>query len=178
MESRAKLLGHPVHPMLVVFPLGLLATATIFDVIFWFSGAPGWATASFHMIIAGIVGGLLAAIFGLVDYLGIPSNTRARRIGTLHGLGNVVVLGLYAASWFLRIGIDANPPVTALLLSLAGASLALITGWLGGELVGRLGVGVDDGANLNASSSLEVARAPSAHPSGHAARPSAGHPAD
>lgn len=156
MESRAKLLGHPIHQMLVVFPLGLLATATIFDVIYLVSGGPGWLTASYYMIVAGVVGGLVAAIFGLIDYLAIPARTRAKRIGTLHGLGNVVVVGLYAASWLLRDGGGATP-AAALLLSIAGAGLATVTGWLGGELVDRLGVGVDEGAHVDAPSSLTMA---------------------
>jgi uncharacterized membrane protein len=154
MESRVKLFGHSVHQMLIVFPLGLLATATIFDVVFWIFGGGGWATASYHMIIAGVIGGLVAAPFGLADYLAIPRGTRARRVGALHGLGNVVVLGLYTASWLIRFGDGSSPATAALLLSIAGAGVATVAGWLGGELVDRLGVGVDDGAGLNAPSSL------------------------
>jgi uncharacterized membrane protein len=76
-----------------------------------------------------------------------------RRIGLLHGAGNVVVVALFAASWFLRTP-DAAPPTLALVLSFAAGGLAPVTGWLGGELVDRLGVGVDEGAHLNAPSSL------------------------
>jgi uncharacterized membrane protein len=64
MESRAKLFGHSLHQMLIVFPLGLLATATVFDVVYWLSNQPVWAQASFLMIVAGIIGGLAAAVFG------------------------------------------------------------------------------------------------------------------
>src|SRR5687768_6743187 len=142
LESRAKLLGHSVHQMLIVFPLGLLATATVFDVIHWITAQPGWAAASFLMIVAGILGGLAAGVFGLVDYLAIPRRTRARRIGIIHGVGNVVVLGLYAVSWVQRIPTESAPPQIALILSIAGAVLATVTGWLGGELVDRMGVGV------------------------------------
>jgi hypothetical protein len=67
MESRAKLFGHAIHPILIVYPLGLLSTAVIFDVIHLVTANPRWATISFWMIAAGIVGGLLAAIFGLID---------------------------------------------------------------------------------------------------------------
>ncbi len=155
MESRAKLLGHSVHQMLIVFPLGLLATATVFDAIYWITGQPGWAQASFLMIVAGVIGGLAAGVFGLVDYLAIPRRTRARRIGIFHGIGNVIVLGLYAVSWVMRVPEQSAPPEIALILSIAGASLAVVTGWLGGELVDRLGVGVDERAHLNAPSSLK-----------------------
>src|SRR3954464_2778991 len=154
MESKAKLLGHPIHPMLIVFPLGLLATAVIFDVITLAGRNGAWAGMAFYLIAAGVIGGLLAAVFGLIDWLAIPSGTRAKAIGLWHGVGNVVVVALFAASWFLRRGTPDAPGTLALILSFAGVVLALVTGWLGGELVDRLGVGVDDGAHLNAPSSL------------------------
>ena len=155
MESRIKLFGHPVHPQLIVFPLGLLATAVIFDVLYLVFANPLLPTASFYMIIAGVVGGLLAAIFGLIDWLALPSNSRAKYIGGWHGIGNVVIVVLFAISWLLRMD-NPNfvPDGLALILSFAGFALALITGWIGGELVYRLGVAVDPGANVNAPSSL------------------------
>ena len=154
MESRAKLFGHPIHQMLIVFPLGLLATSLFFDVIALTTDNPGLFQASWYMIAAGVLSGLLAAIFGAIDYFGIPKGTRAKRVGTMHGLGNVVVLTLFAASRWLRRGEVANPELAPVILSALGAALGGITGWLGGELVDRLGVGVDDGANLDAPSSL------------------------
>jgi len=156
MESKAKVLGHPVHQMLIVFPLGLLATAMIFDIIHLAGGGDHWAVAAFWMIPAGIIGGLLAAVFGLIDWLAVPTGTRARAIGARHGIGNVVVVVLFAASWFLRRSNPVAPQALAYILSFAGAGLALVTAWLGGELVDRLGVGVDDGANVNAPSSLSA----------------------
>ena len=155
MESRAKLFGHSIHQMLVVFPLGLLATAAIFDVIHLVTDGSGWAIASYYLIGAGVVGGLVSAVFGLIDFLPIPKGTRARRIGAIHGIGNVFVVGLFWMSFFLRIGTSAYPPNFAIGFSIFGAVLAAVTGWMGGELVDRLSVGVDDGANLNAPSSLK-----------------------
>ena len=155
MDARAKLFGHPIHQMLIVFPLGLLATAVIFDIVWLVRGTPGWAAASYHMIPVGVVAGLVAALFGYIDWRGIPTGTRARSIGRLHGLGNVVVVALFAASWWLRYqGDPLDPGTVAIVLGVLGALLALVTGWLGGELVDRLGVGVDDGAHLDAPSSL------------------------
>ena len=155
MESRVKLFGHPVHPMLIVFPIGLFATAVIFDIVYLATGNPVFPTVSFYMIAAGVVGGLLAAIFGLIDWLALPNNSRAKGIGGWHGIGNVVIVVLFAASWLLR-GNNPNfvPDTFALALSFAGVALALITAWIGGELVYRLGVGVDPGANVNAPNSL------------------------
>ena len=155
MESRAKFLGHPVHQMLIVLPAGLFVTAAVFDVVHLVRGAAGpWATVSYWMIAAGIVGGLVAAVFGLIDYLAIPAGTRARRIGTMHGVGNVIVVALFAASWLLRRDVPERPNSLALAFSFAGVALAAVTAWLGGELVDRLGVGVDDHANLDAPSSI------------------------
>lgn len=154
MESKAKVLGHPLHQMLIVFPLGLLATAVVFDVIYLVSDNPTMSTVSYWMIVAGILSGLLAAAPGTVDWLAIPGGTRAKRVGLVHGLGNVLVLLLFIGSWLLRRDLPEQPETAALVLSFAGAGLSLITAWLGGELVDRLGVGVDDGAHLNAPNSL------------------------
>jgi uncharacterized membrane protein len=107
------------------------------------------------MIAAGVLGGLLAAIFGFIDWLALPSNSRAKNIGLWHGLGNVVIVGLFAVSWFLRgANVDFVPDGLAMILSFAGTALALVTAWIGGELVYRLGVGVDPGANVNAPNSI------------------------
>jgi len=163
MESKAKLLGHPIHQMLVVFPLGLLATAVIFDLIWLGTSAPQWTTAGFYMIGAGIIGGLMAAIFGLIDWVAIPSGTRAKAIGAWHGIGNVIVVLLFTGSFVLRWNAPETPDNSALTLSFIGVLLALVTGWLGGELIDRLGVGIDEGANLNAASSLSDRRP---HPHG------------
>ena len=155
MESRVKLFGHPIHPQLIVFPLGLLATAVIFDILFMVFNNRSFPTVSYYMIAAGILGGLLAAIFGFIDWLALPNGSRAKNIGLWHGLGNVVIVVLFAVSWFLRSdNVEFVPDGLALILSFAGFALALITGWIGGELVYRLGVAVDPGANVNAPNSL------------------------
>ena len=154
MEIKVKFAGHPVHPMLVVFPLGLLATAVIFDVIYLISGNPQWALVAYYMIGAGLVGGLAAAAFGWLDWIAIPSGTRAKRIGLWHGLLNVTVLALFVLSWLLRRNHPELPPTGAVVAGLAGAAVTVIAAWLGGELVNRLGVGVYDGAHLDSPSSL------------------------
>ena len=154
MESRAKLLGHAIHPMLIPFPLGLLGTSVAFDVVHLITGNGRWADVAFWMVAAGIVGGLAAAPFGTIDWLATPSQTRAKAIGAVHGLGNVAVLLLFGLSWLLRYGEPTDPSAFAIVLSFAGVALAVVTGWLGGELVERLRVGVDDGAHLDAPNSL------------------------
>jgi uncharacterized membrane protein len=154
MDSRAKLFGHSIHQMLIAFPIGLLVTAVVFDIAALVGHAAGWFEISFWMILAGVVGGLLAAPFGLIDFLHIPKGTRARSVGLRHGLGNVVLLALFTASFLMRWDAPRQPETLALVLSFAGVALGVMTMWLGGELVDRLGVGVDTGANLNAPSSL------------------------
>jgi uncharacterized membrane protein len=141
--------------MLIVFPLGLLATAVIFDILYLIFGNRLLPTASYYMIAAGVLGGLLAAIFGFIDWLALPNGSRAKNIGLWHGLGNVLIVGLFAVSWLLRgNNVDFVPDSLALILSFAGTALALVTAWIGGELVYRLGVAVDPGANVNAPNSL------------------------
>ncbi len=155
MESRAKLFGHPIHPMLIVLPVGLFLMAVISDILFLITQSSIFPVVSMVDIAGGVIGGLLAAIFGFRDYLALPSGTRAKSVARTHGIGNVVVVVLFAISWFIRIGADnIYPPAIALIFSFAGIIIAFFTAWLGGELVDRLGVGVDTGANLNAPSSL------------------------
>ena len=154
MESKVKFAGHPVHPMLVAFPLGLLGTAAIFDIIYLVSDNTHWAVAAYYMIGAGVIGGLVAALFGWLDWVAIPAGTRAKRIGLWHGIGNMVVVVLFVLSWLLRGDNPAEPPTGAIVAGLSGVGLTLLTAWLGGELVYRLAVGVDGGAHLDSPSSL------------------------
>lgn len=154
MESRAKLLGHSIHQMMIPLPVGLLVMAVLFDVL---TLTTDWdlSTVSFWNIVAGIVTGLLAAVFGLVDWLAIPAGTRAKRIGAVHGVGNVVLVLIFLGAVLLRWNEPGYALTTpAFVLELLGLALGGMTAWLGGELVARLGVGVDDGAHLNAPNSI------------------------
>lgn len=159
MESKAKLFGHAMHPILIVFPLGLLSTAAIFDVLYLVTLNSTWSTVSFWMIASGLIGGLVAALFGLIDFLNIPSNTRAKRIGTYHAVVNLIAMMLFALSLLLRWDTPTTPATVALVCSFAGFATAMLGGWFGGELVERLGVGVSSQANLNAPNSLTHGKA-------------------
>ncbi|QDV34641.1 DUF2231 domain-containing protein [Tautonia plasticadhaerens] len=169
MESRAKFLGHPLHQMLIVFPLGLLVTSVVFDGIHYFGGRdPRWADISYWMIASGLIGGVVAAVPGWIDWFAIPGGTRAKAVGLWHGLGNALgVIGLFGLSWILRWDDPGAPSGLALLLSVGGLLVGGVTAWLGGELVDRLGVGVDPGAHLDAPNSLTHA-APGRGASRHA----------
>ena len=164
MESKTKLLGHPAHQIVVAFPLGLLGTAALFDAIYVVRGNGMWPVVAYYMIGAGVASGLVAAVFGLIDYLSIPSETRAKRIGALHGLSSLTVVVSFAVSWLIRAGAPQSPAPLALLFSFGGVAFLGLAGWLGGELLNRMGVGIDDGANLNAPSSLAGPAVPGAGP--------------
>jgi uncharacterized membrane protein len=151
----AKFLGHHVHPMLIVFPLGLLAASVAFDTAYLASDNPVFAQTAYWNILAGCIGGLAAAVFGFWDWLAIAPRTRAKRVGAVHGTLNVIVVALFAVSWWIRRGDALHVPTTAaLVLSFAAVSMALVGAWLGGELVERLGIAVAPDADPNAQSSL------------------------
>ncbi|MET8256523.1 DUF2231 domain-containing protein [Micromonospora sp. NPDC005205] len=155
MESRLKVLGHPVHPMLVMFPVALLATAVLFDLVDAVGGPDFLGEVAYWNITVGLIGGLLAAAAGSFDLLAIPSGTRAKRVGLLHAGANVAVILLFAAVWAVRLNADSRAAGGALIaIELVALAILGISAWLGGELVDRLGVGVDSDAGLDAPSSL------------------------
>jgi uncharacterized membrane protein len=159
MESRAKILGHPIHPMLIVLPLGLFIGAVVFDAIYLWRGSSTVASVGYWNIAGGIAGGLLAAVFGLVDWLAIPAGTRAKRIGVLHALSNVIAIVGFAGVFWVRYRSGQVATTSALFtVEVIALVLGAVGGWLGGELVDRLGVGVDSGANLDAPNALSGKR--------------------
>lgn len=156
MDSRLKVAGHAVHPMLIPLPLGMFLGTVVFDVAHLVTDDPQYATVAYFMAVLGVIGGVLAAATGFVDLKSIPKGTRAKRVGNVHAIGNDVVIVLFALSALLRYRAEEyDPSALALTLTFVGAAVSLVTGWLGGELVERLGVGVDREAHLDASSSLK-----------------------
>jgi uncharacterized membrane protein len=154
MAGKINFLGHPVHPMLIVFPLGLLPTAVACDLIYLARSNPNWAHISYWLIAGGVISGLVAAIFGLADWLALDSGTRAKRLGVWHLIANVILLVLFAISWWLRRPAPDAPSTPAVALGIVGLLFGLLGGWLGGELVYRLSVGVDFDAHVDSPSSL------------------------
>lgn len=155
MRAKANLFGHAIHQMLIVFPLGLLISSLVFDVIGGLTGDSIWFHSAWWMIAAGGIGGLLAGAFGMIDWLAIPKGSRAKKVGLTHAGANVVALVLFFVSWLLRMGSPTNPPGLAFLFSALGVGVLLFSGWLGGELIDRLGVGIEEGAHINAPSSMK-----------------------
>lgn len=157
--KRVTVAGHSLHPMLVVFPLGLLATSLVWDLLFLASDNLMWGAIAYWTIVAGVIGGLVAGIPGLLDWLAIPAGTRAKRVGAVHAILNVAILVLFVVSLLLRHGQGyTTPSLGSMLPGWIAIVAALPSAWLGGELVERLGVGVADFQNLNAPSSLREAK--------------------
>ena len=124
MESRVKVLGHPVHQALIPLPLGMLSASVAFDTVHRLSGKASWRSAADATLGAGLLGGLVAAPFGVVDWLAIPAGTRAKRIGLFHGVTNVVVVLLFSAVWLARSALPDFAP-SDLLLAIEGGMLWL-----------------------------------------------------
>jgi uncharacterized membrane protein len=155
MKNKARFLGHPIHPVIVVFPVALFTSSVVFDVLYLITRNPDFPTVAFFMIGTGILSGLLAAVFGVIDWLGLPPRSRSWNFALGHGVGNVLAVMLFTLNWILRRGSENFLPDGRMLtLSFAGVAIILFTAWLGGELVYRLGVGVDPDANIDASNSL------------------------
>lgn len=139
-----KLWGHPIHPMLIVFPVGLLPMSLIFDIIGMISDNGNWHVASYYMIGAGLLMGLVAAVFGFMDWSGLPDGTKAKRIGVYHMSANLVVVVLFIISWLTRNGDAATPDTISILMSLFGVAVLSYGGWQGGTMVYKLGAAVDE----------------------------------
>jgi uncharacterized membrane protein len=154
MAGKINFLGHPVHPILVVFPLGLLPTAVACDFIYFLRGNPNWAHISYWLVAGGVLSGVVAAFFGFADWLGLPSGSRAKKIGVNHLIVNDIMLVLFAVSWFMRRSAPDHPSTIAIALGLIGLLFGLVGGWLGGELVYRMSVGVDFDAHVDSPNSL------------------------
>ena len=107
-ESAARIGKHPIHPMLVVFPIGLWVAALVFDIVEMVTGNPLWRTLAFWNIVGGIVGALLAAIPGFLDYPGVKG--REGRIATWHMILNLVAVALFVFNAFIRTRVNADSP--------------------------------------------------------------------
>lgn len=138
MKAKARIFGLPVHQILIVFPLGLLATSFFFDLAYLTKGREELATVAWWLIFAGVIGGAAASLFGLIDWLAIPRGTHTWRVGAWHGGGNLIVAALFAVSWIIRRDAPAQPEGLAIALSGCGVLLTVLTGWLGSQLADQM----------------------------------------
>lgn len=150
-ERRYRLEGHPVADtsssmldsalprMVRPLPLGLLLLAYLFSIAQLVTGSERAAELAFWMVATGIAGLLVVTPLIIAEWWSIPSCTSARRLGAWHVLGNLAVAALFGSSWLIHRGDITQPAIIASLLAFTGAGMALITGWLGGELADRVG---------------------------------------
>ena len=145
MRSTANIGGHPIHPMLIPLPIGLLIAAFVCDLAFWGTGNAFWANVAFWALIGGVVTALLAALFGFADFFG---DSAIRQMGDAwqHMIGNLIAVVLAIISLYLRYrgGIEAAVFPWGIATSFLVVLVLGFTGWKGGELVFRRGAGVID----------------------------------
>jgi uncharacterized membrane protein len=152
--STANLFGHPIHPMLIPFPIAFFVATFVCDIIFWQTGYPIWITAATWLLGAGLVMAALAALAGLTDFLG---DQRIRNIPAAwqHAIGNViaVVISLFNFYWHYSHPADAVLPA-GLIASFIVVAILLFTGWMGWEMVYRHRVAVYDQPNQPTSTKV------------------------
>jgi uncharacterized membrane protein len=155
MRTPASVASHPIHPMLVVFPIGLWIFSFISDVIFLFAGNPLWNDIAFYTMIGGLSGALLAAVPGLIDMFSI-ADPKAGKIAWNHMVLNLITIAFYSLNVYLRSTLPAGA-FFPIVLSALGVVLLAIAGWLGGELAYVHGVGVEPRRKTSAAGKSEPA---------------------
>ena len=152
MKSKASIAGHPIHPMLIPFPLALWATSFVVDVLFYFLRHPTLLVVAKFMIAAGCIGAIAAAVPGFIDWLAIK-NGDVKKVANWHARLNVAALVVFAISLFLRMDsysdLVGRRLTVPFVLSLVGVILISISGWLGGELVFRHEIGQTRNEEIN-----------------------------
>ena len=146
-SSLAGSYGHPVHPILVTVPIGAWVASLVFDIASHVvdDGAQTYSDGAELLIAVGVIGAVLAAVWGLIDYLRIERGTPAFKVGTIHLVINDVVVVLFVISWIIRRNDDDGATNGGLIaLSIVALALLSVSGWLGGKLAYRYGVRVVD----------------------------------
>jgi nitrite reductase/ring-hydroxylating ferredoxin subunit/uncharacterized membrane protein len=144
MRSRASFKGHPIHPILIAFPIAFGTAALVADLVGLFADWPTvWATGAYASA-AAVVTGLVAGVPGFIDYLyTVPPNSSGKKRATWHMGVNVAALVLIALGWVFRDLNTLRPGVGTVLLEAAAMALMTVGGWMGGTLVYRNQIGVD-----------------------------------
>jgi len=139
MQGKATIAGHPIHPMLVAFPIGFFAGAVISDIITFLGHPDFWPRMSISLIAFGIIAALVAALFGFIDYFTVPMEPAVKKTATTHMILNLFVVAIYVVALFVR----ASNPVSTLgyILTFGGLVFLVVSGWFGGHLayVGLVG---------------------------------------
>lgn len=146
MASPASIGGHPIHPMIIPFPIALWVFSLVADIIYLWRGNPVWRDSiAFYALLAGMIGAVAAAVFGLIDWLSLTDKAVVK-IANWHARLNVIALFVFAGSFYLRTtsgsSLVSGSYTIPLMLSILGVVLITISGWLGGEMVFKHGVAV------------------------------------
>lgn len=145
MQGKATLMGHPIHPMLIPFPIGFFVGALLCDIISVFSASPLWPSMAVALIGFGVIGALVAALFGFIDYATAPMSAAAKAAAAWHMWLNVLTIVIFVGAFFVRYN---HPPSTfGYVLTVLGNGALSASGALGGHLAYHHRVGVDEGAS-------------------------------
>jgi uncharacterized membrane protein len=139
MTTRVTIAGHPLHPMLVTIPIGLWVFSLVCDLAFLSSGDIRWETTADFTLGGGIVGALLAAVPGLLDFLGLH-DARERRVATTHLVLNLAIVAIQAFNFWLRSLPEYEGSRFPVWISIVAVAALVVSGWLGGQLVHVFGV--------------------------------------
>jgi uncharacterized membrane protein len=142
-RSTAKIAGHPIHPMLIPFPIASFVGTLVSDLVYQASNDSFWATASYWLLVAGLVTAALAAVVGFIDFFG-DSRVREGSTAWMHMIGNLIAVVLSLVNWWLRAGDVTAVYPTGVWISLVVVALLLFNGWMGWELVYKHRVGIAD----------------------------------
>jgi uncharacterized membrane protein len=157
-RSTASIAGHPIHPMLIPFPIAFFIATFVCDLVYWQTGNAGWVTATMWLLGAGLVMAALAAVAGLIDVLG-DARIRALNDAWWHAGGNVVVVLIELYNWYARYTEGAAAVVPkGLVLSLIVVCILGFTGWKGWDMVYRGRVGIADASDSHPRSVAESPR--------------------
>ena len=142
MQGKATIAGHPIHPVLIAFPIAFFPGAVVCDIVSAFNPDPLWPSMTVVLIGAGIVTALAAALAGLLDYFTAKMPAAAKSIATTHMVLALLAVGIFIAAFVLRY--DKPPSLAGYALTALGALIVLGSGALGGHVAFHYGVGVDD----------------------------------
>lgn len=143
MKSKVNIKSHPLHPILIPFPIAFFTGTLLSHLVGWLMNKPGLLVTAYYLNMAGIGFALLAAIPGFVDFLyTVPPKSSGKKRAAQHGITNVIMLVCFVVAFFLRRN-GGSSDVLLALLEIIGVSLMIIAGWLGGTLVYRNQIGVD-----------------------------------
>ena len=146
LYSKVKVLGHPVHPMLVAFPITFLTTTLVAFIVYGIGGDVTWFRVGYWANVAGVITALVAAVPGFLDWLGIPNHLEAKRVGSIHMILNLTVVAIFGINLVVQATHldDAFPPSgVGILLSAVGVVALLVSGYFGWSLVQTHHVGVN-----------------------------------